>query len=192
MVPTGRKSYLLHPTPADYRLDEIAWHAGGVNRYTGGSRLSIAQHMLVGALMADQFYPDNKLLPHRFLIHDIAETKLGDVSSPLKAILGDSYRELEAQHDLVIEEKFGVTFLGIPEVKELDDRMWLTERLVVYRDALDKGVDISEDTRHLDIEPFPLPREELDMYFKPWGADKASTLYLMALLEAFGPRRETN
>ncbi len=132
-MPSGRKCYLLHPSADDIHLDEVVYHAAGINRYTGGSRFSIAQHMVVGAMMAAEFYPDDKELPGRFLIHDIAETKLGDVSSPLKHVLGAAYRDLEARHDLAVEEKFSLTFVGVPAVKELDDRMWLTERLWIYR-----------------------------------------------------------
>lgn len=172
VMPTGRKAYLRHPS---YRVEEIAYHAAGINRYTGGSRFSIAQHMLVGAMLARKFYPEHPLLSHRFMIHDIAETQLGDVSSPLKALLGSSYADLEAQHDLAVEEMFGVTFLGVPEVKELDNRMWLTERLVVYR-GLDRDT-IDEDVANVGVEPFPLSRGELDRLFRPLDPSVLEAVY---------------
>lgn len=183
-MPTGRKQRLLNPVKEDYTyLAEIVYHAAGVNRYTGGSRLSIAQHMAVGALMAERFYPTETLLPHRFLIHDIAETNLGDVSSPLKHALGASYRDLEGKHDLAVEGAFNLTFIGDKLVKELDNRMWLTERLVVYRGV---EVDIDEDTENVDLEPFPLTRMELDRYFGRWEPEKAEMVYGTMLMVAFG------
>lgn len=186
-MPTGRKMYLLNPTPEDYtHLAEIVYHAAGINRYTGGSRLSIAQHMAVGALMAERFYPDEPLLGHRFLVHDISETNLGDVSSPLKHALGASYTDLEAKHDLAVEGAFGLTFLGDPLVKELDNRMWLTERLVIYRDVEE---DIDEDIENVDLEPFPLTRMELDRYFGRWSVEQAEAVYGTLLLAAFQEKK---
>jgi hypothetical protein len=144
--------------------------------------------MVVGALMAERFYPDDQLLKSRFLIHDVAETNLGDVSSPLKHVLGAVYKDLEAQHDLAVEQKFGLTFLGVPEVKEVDDRMWLTERLWIYRECPeDKLAEMEEDVARVPHEPFPIDRDELRLLFAPWGAERAEAMYLMALALAFQP-----
>lgn len=181
MAPSGAKFYLQKPRPEDFNLLDTAYHLAGINRYTGGSRFSVAQHMVVGANMARRFYPQHPLLPARFLIHDIAESVIGDMSSPLKSLF-PNYKELEREYDLAIEERFGVTFIGDQQVKELDDRMWLTERLVVYRDT---EVDVSEDVENIPLEPFPLDSVELDYLFKPWGPDVAKEAYLSAIERHF-------
>lgn len=161
-LPSGRKQYLLHPT---WTVKDAARHLAGTNRYCGAG-LSVAQHEIVGAMMAEQFYPDKKLLPARFMIHDLAESTFGDMSSPLKRLCPD-YCRLLTDADRSVEEWAGVTFLDDALTKELDTRMWLTERLVVFQEAIDAGIDIDEDTAGVDLEPFPLERHELGL-FAPW------------------------
>ncbi len=180
----GRKIPLANPSPADLRLDDIAYHLARINRYTGASQFSVAQHMVVGAVMARRFYPDHPLLPARFLIHDVPEHAIGDVSSPLKSLI-PGYKELEQRWDLAVESWAGLTFVGVPEVKELDDRMWLTERLTIFREALWLGAEMDEDTARCQWEPFELTRHELTRYFEPWGARVAEEEYLVAVGREF-------
>lgn len=65
------------------------------------------------------------------LIHDADEFAYGDVSSPLKSLIPE-YRELEALAQLAIEKKFDCLFIDDPLVKEVDVRMWLTERRELF------------------------------------------------------------
>lgn len=151
----GEKYYLADPRPTDFDdVEDLAYSLAGIYRYTGGSRISVAQHMVVGARMAERFYAHHALLPARFLIHDVTEARLGDMSSPLKALCPD-YQALEAKTEIAVESRFNLTYLGVPEVKELDYRMWLTERLVVFPD-LNKSDDYSGP-----LDPFPLGATEL-------------------------------
>ncbi len=175
---SGRKFPLADPTPADYQVSDIAYHLARINRYTGGSEFSIAQHSVVGARMAERFYPDHALLPARFMIHDVSEHAIGDVSSPLKSMLPD-YKILEQKHELVVEQRFDLMFLGVPEVRELDNRMWITERGWVYREAMEAGVDMTEDVARIALEPFDLTYSEGYENFTPWGAEHAQEQYLV-------------
>lgn len=177
---SGEKFFFRDPKPEEFRIPDIAYHLARVNRYTGGSEFSVAQHSVVGAMMAERFYPDDKLLPARFTIHDVTEHALGDVSSPLKRLIPD-YKRLEVVHEAVAEKRFDLTFVGDPLVKEIDDRMWLTERLVVFMDAEASGVDMSEDVSWCPHEPFPLSIEELFDLFAPWGAQEAELAWLEEL-----------
>lgn len=130
-VSNGKKFYLLNPNPDQFDINFIARHAAGVIRYTGASRYSIAQHMVVASRMAALHYPHLPDLPAKMLIHDVAETVLGDVSSPLKSLLPD-YRRIEIDMDRAVEEFFDVDFVGDSMVKEVDHRMWLTEKQFVF------------------------------------------------------------
>lgn len=167
------KFNLANPKPEDW-LDVAghAYHLAGINRYTGASRFSIAQHMVVGARMAERFYPDNALLPARFMIHDYAESVYGDMSSPLKSMCPDYKHWLEVVAEPTVEKAFDLLYLGVPEVKELDYRMWLTERLTVFP-LLSKTDDYGGA-----LEPFPLTREELEEHFGRWSPEKAEAEYL--------------
>lgn len=174
---SGRKIFLKEASAKSIHIPDVAYHGSGVLRYTGASRMPITQHMVVGAKMAEIFYPDHGLLPARFMIHDVAEHILGDVSSPLKSLLPE-YRELENSWDLAVEEWANLTFLGDPLVKELDNLMWLTEREIVY---LDCDEDISEDTARLTeagLEPFQLTLKDIVDFFWPWEPDLAEEQYL--------------
>lgn len=174
----GTKVSVGNPKPDDYRnVPLIARHLAGINRYSGGSRFTVAQHMVVGARMAELFYPDNALLPARFMIHDMGEGLVGDMSTPLKHQCPD-FKAIETKHDLAVEARCDLTFLGDPLVKELDNRMWLTEREMFYMDVPDE-IDISEDTAHLELEPFDLPFHDFLDAFGPWEPSFAEEQYLI-------------
>jgi hypothetical protein len=170
---SGRKVYLLDP---EWYMPDVAWHASHVRRYTGASDFSIGQHMIVGARMAERFYPNEKLLPARFLAHDAPEAVYNDMSSPMKRLLPDYTRVLaDGEHSF---EKFAdITWLDDPLTKELDTRMWLTERLMVYREAHWEGVDTTEDVAWCDLEPFPLTSDEMHDLFLPWHPSLVRTIY---------------
>lgn len=164
---SGEKVYLLDPSPTQIRIPDVVHHSARVNRYTGADTFTIGQHMVVGARLAARFYPEHDLLPARFLVHDVAEHILNDMSSPLKQVMGD-YKALETRWEYAVEQKFGVTFIGDALVKELDTRMWLTERQSVYAEAIANGIDMSEDVRDIDLEPFDLDDDEFERLFLPW------------------------
>jgi hypothetical protein len=182
---SGLKVYLADPTPEQIRLGDVVHHVARINRYTGADEYTIGQHMVVAARLAERLYPEHDLLPARMLIHDVAEHVLGDVSAPLKSLLPD-YKALETRWDYAVEQKFGVTFIGDALVKEVDDRMWLTERLAVYGDAMLDGVDISEDYSG-DLVPFELDDEEFTDLFYPWATDRVEEEYEIELARLVWP-----
>ena len=172
---SGQKFYLKTPRDNEISIPDLAYHLAGINRYTGGSRYTVAQHCVVAAQMAQRFYPDQRYLPAKMLIHDAAEAYYSDMSSPLKALNPD-YRALLQEADLAIETKFDLTFLDDPMFKVVDERMWLTERLVVYPT---KPADFGEDVEGVTNEPFELNAEELHHYFGAWGAREAEEEWLL-------------
>src|SRR5688572_3659359 len=127
--------------------------------------------------MAQRFYPTERYLPAKMLIHDVAEAYYGDVSAPLKSLLPD-YRTLEANANAAVERRFDLGFVGDPLVKEVDDRMWLTERMALF--DLPTGEDYLGD-----LEAFPLTRGEFKADFLvwlPWTAEKRFDLALLETL----------
>lgn len=168
-IRTGRRVSLLHPKASDWWVPDIAWHLAGVNRYTGGSRLTVAQHSVVGALMAERYYPSHTLLPAKMMIHDAHESVYGDVSSPLKSLLPD-YKRIEQNAELTIEEAFDLNFVDDPLVKEIDIRLFMTERQFVYTEGAD-------DTDGEHLEPFPT--EDMSEW-EWWSPRVAEEEYLCA------------
>lgn len=169
---SGRKFFLAEFKTAQWNLQDIAYHLAGINRYTGGSRYSVAQHCVVAARMAARHYPYETNLPARMLIHDVAESAYGDMSSPLKSLCPD-YNRLLTLADASVEKFFDLTFMDDPLVKEVDTRMWLTESETVYWDVEE---DTSEDVAWCALKPFPLP----DTDFEAWDPDEAEGEWLLA------------
>lgn len=170
---SGRKFYLNDPKPEDVFLEDVARNLSGMIRYTGASRYSVAQHQVIAAWMADKFYPDaGPVLGRRMLIHDTAEAYYGDVSSPLKSLLPD-YKKLEDRADACMEQRFGLTFNGEPFVKEIDDRMWVTESRqffgpIAYEDYPEDG-----------------PLKSFDVRIYPWTAVHAEGMWLAEMRKRF-------
>lgn len=173
---SGKKFHLETPRFTRDMLPDIARNLAGINRYTGSSRFSVAQHCIVGAWMAENFYQESPYLPARFLVHDLTEFAYGDISSPLKALLPE-YRALEDLAQTNLEHDFDILFVGDTDVKEVDLRMWLTERLMVYVDSDCSDDELATDyTGHLT--PFELTHYEFLNYFEPWEDGAAEEIYL--------------
>lgn len=120
---TGRKFDLLAPTADMICLRDIAHALSQLCRFTGHTRrfYSVAEHAIWVSLHVP---PDDALAG---LMHDATETYLGDVSSPLKALLPD-YKLMEQRLWNVIADKYGIARELPASVKEWDLRALVTER----------------------------------------------------------------
>jgi len=153
---------LLHPRKEDYHIGEIANSLSKLCRFTGQIPYlyTVAQHSVLCAEVA--LYQDNLSLDsvRWALLHDAAESFLGDVSSPLKSLLPE-YRQLEAKHLRAMASRFGMSE-GIPHaVKNIDRRMLVTERDMFYSHVTKVWDDWS------DVEPYR------DMELRIWNQDEA-------------------
>ncbi len=173
---SGQKFYLKCPEENAIRVSDVAYHLAGTYRYSGGSRYSVAQHCVVAAAMAEYFYPDHPELPAKMLVHDVAEYVLGDVSAPLKSLLPE-YQWLEARTNAAVERRFGVRFTDDPLVKEIDDRMWLTEKQFIYIG------DAHERDYEGDLVPFDLSEGMREVFFEPWNPRHAEREWKYQLAE---------
>lgn len=115
---TGREHSLLampHPdnTPTS---GEIAWSLAHINRYTGHARraYSVAEHSL---LVADIAYVQGAgcLTQMLCLMHDAHECIVGDVSSPVKHMLGATWAAFEAFHQHALLQAYDLD-------EDMDDR----------------------------------------------------------------------
>lgn len=94
---SGKFMDLLSPRHGDVELDDIASSLSRQCRFTGHTRVfySVAEHAVLVAryLQYMDCRPSTVLLG---LHHDDQEAYIGDLSTPLKAVIGPAYREIEA------------------------------------------------------------------------------------------------
>lgn len=125
-------------------VEDIAHSLSLQCRFNGHTNefYSVAEHSVYVAELADMYMQrqgngiaDPKILLTA-LLHDAHEAYLGDVISPVKAVLGTSYSLLEDRINRVIEDRFGIEFLD-PETRRIvagcDLAMLKRERQVLYR-----------------------------------------------------------
>jgi hypothetical protein len=104
-TPSGLLFDLLHPDPGLVRLDDIAWNLSRTCRFNASARFfySVADHCVyVGNLLPP-------VLRIYGLLHDAHEAYLGDITSPVKGMIGtERIREIEKPIDAAIYEALGL------------------------------------------------------------------------------------
>jgi len=110
---SGRRLDLLDPSPLDVEIEDIAHGLARVARWNGQTvgphSFSVAQHSLLVEEIARFLQPD---LPPAdalaILLHDGAEYVIGDMISPFKTVLGDTYKATEHRILAAIMLRFGL------------------------------------------------------------------------------------
>lgn len=110
---SGRRLDLLDPSPMDIEIEDIAHGLARVARWngqtTGPYAFSVAQHSLIVEDLFGQLgepQPSGKRM--MALLHDAAEYVIGDMISPFKTVLGDSYKDVEKRLEEAIHIRFGL------------------------------------------------------------------------------------
>jgi uncharacterized protein len=156
---TGRAFYLLDPRPEDVDILDIAVALSRAPRYAGHSRCtySVAQHSYFASIYAPKPFALEALL------HDATEAYTGDITRPLKRILGPVFADIEKRIHFAIAERFRIPKKISAEVKVIDDRLLATER----RDLLGKPpIPWHHDER--GIQPLPI-KIEPQFFYKTLG-----------------------
>jgi hypothetical protein len=110
---SGRRLDLLDPSPLDIEIEDIAHGLSRVARWNGqtvGPHIfSVAQHSLLVEAVAGEIEPGLDA-PQRLavLLHDAPEYVIGDMISPFKAVIGESYKAVEARLSAAIHLRFGL------------------------------------------------------------------------------------
>ncbi len=162
LTASGRKFWPLDPRPEEIFAEDIAHHLGMLCRYNGASRYfySVAEH---SALMC-QAAP----VPFKrwCLLHDAPEgLGLGDMIRPVKRYL-TNYGVAESGIMRAVAERFGLVWPMPPEVKELDERIGLTEKWAIL-----PRVDFAWD---VDFEA----KEPLNVFIECLEPSQATALWM--------------
>lgn len=143
---SGNRFSILKPEPDAIRIEDIACALARQARFNGHTRFfySVGQHSCLGAQVSP-----TKEVALQMLFHDATETYIGDLVSPVKALLPD-FEIIESRIHWAIAKKFGLEFPAPKIVKQIDRRLLATEvRDLITKDL--KSWSIRED------EPFDFP-----------------------------------
>lgn len=149
---TGRQFYLDDPTPEMICIEDIAHSLSNLCRFTGHTKqfYPVAQHCIWVAKTLEAWGEPLSTL-FAGIHHEDGEAYYGDLSSPLKILLGDAYKTLRGPIDRAAEKAFGLDDLPPwvwERVKLADNCVLLAEGReivtgfgVTLQEMFDRGVD---------------------------------------------------
>lgn len=147
---SGKKIDLLNPDPKQFTLDDIATGLSKVSRFNGQIQqvYSVAQHSMYVAELV------KKELKLQALLHDATEAFICDVPTPLKRLLGATYKDVENRLARAIGIAFGVELVDLdPAVREADSIMLMTEHERLQLVPAEWEVDYSNGIRYPRFNP---------------------------------------
>jgi uncharacterized protein len=175
---SGRRLDLLNPSPLDVEVEDIAHGLARVARWNGQTVgpevFSVAQHSLLVEAIAAHLEPE---LPRvgrlAVLLHDAPEYVIGDIISPLKAVIGEAYKGVEARLLAAIHVRFGLPPIPSPPLKRLIKR---ADRQAAFLEATRiAGFSREEGLKYFG-RPEPLPPVLFES-LAPWPVAQAEERY---------------
>jgi hypothetical protein len=177
---SGRRLDLLDPSPLDVEMEDIAHGLARVARWNGQTKgahiYSVAQHALLVEALARQKVPRLDVTGRlALLLHDAPEYVIGDMISPFKAVIGDSYKAVEHRLLAAIHVRFGLP-AKLPDT--LHSLIKAADRAAAYLEATHlAGFDAVEARRFFGQPPKYSAALERD-YLTPWPAGTAEKRFL--------------
>jgi uncharacterized protein len=183
---SGRRLHLLDPSPIDLDLHDLVIGISRVNRWCGQTMgeigFNVAQHsVLVEQVLGEMVWPAAAFEVRRWaLSHDLAEAVYGDIVSPVKAVLGAPYRELEQRLERALSLALG---FGPVVPEEWHRAVKRADRIAAVSEAVQLAGWSEKEARQLvglgyrgklwpeAIEPWPeqLARERWKARFRALG-----------------------
>ena len=177
---SGRRLDLLDPSPLDVEIADIAHGLARVARWNGQTNgthiFSVAQHtLLVEAVMREQNPRVDQAVKLAALLHDAPEYVVGDMISPFKAVIGESYKSVEKRLLAAIHIRFGLPAI-LPD--ETTRQIKAADMGAAFLEAtLLAGFKHPEARRLFGKDP-DLSAAMVADYLTPWPAGKAAKRFL--------------
>ena len=177
---SGRRLDLLDPSPLDIEIEDIAHGLARVARWNGqtsGAHIfSVAQHTLLVEAIARAKTPGlDRRLRLAILLHDAPEYVIGDMISPFKVVIGDSYKATEQRLLAAIHLRFGLP-ARLPA--ETNGLIKAADRVAAYLEATRLAGFADKEARRFFGNPPPLPPAIEREYLTPWPAERAAERFL--------------
>ena len=136
---SGRKLDILSPSPFDIEIEDIALGLSRVTRWNGQTSgkhpYSVAQHSVLVEKLFNIEYPDlDKKWNLAALLHDAPEYVIGDLITPFKYALNNSYRFVEDNLMKAIYLRFGLPAL-LP--KNIEYKIKKIDKALAWFEAID-------------------------------------------------------
>jgi hypothetical protein len=176
---SGRRLDLLDPSPLDVEVEDIAHGLARVARWNGQTKgahiFSVAQHALLVETLARAKSPrldsSGRLA---VLLHDAPEYVIGDMISPFKTVIGDSYKAVEYRLLAAIHLRFGLPATLPNDLKSL---IKTADRAAAYLEATRlAGFETAEARKFFGPPPKFSATIEHD-YLTPWPAGTAEVKF---------------
>ena len=177
---SGRRLDLLDPSPLDIEIEDIAHGLARVARWNGqtsGAHIfSVAQHTLLVEAIARAKTPGlDRRLRLAILLHDAPEYVIGDMISPFKVVIVDSYKATEQRLLAAIHLRFGLP-ARLPA--ETNGLIKAADRVAAYLEATRLAGFADKEARRFFGNPPPLPPAIEREYLTPWPAERAAERFL--------------
>lgn len=178
---SGRRLDLLDPSPDDIDLDDIAYGLARVARWNGQTSgphvFSVAQHSLLVEALASGLMPLDRDGRLAALLHDAPEYVVGDIITPLKAVIGHGYGEVEARLLRAVHGRFGLAGRLTPDLHRLVKR---ADRMAARLEAVALAGFAADEADRTFGEPEPLSArlaDEVRRLLVPWPSDAAEASF---------------
>jgi 5'-deoxynucleotidase YfbR-like HD superfamily hydrolase len=184
---SGRRLDLLDPSPLDVEIEDIAHGLARVARWngqtTGAHIFSVAQHTLLVEAMARRRASLDPRARLAILLHDAPEYVVGDMITPFKAVIGDSYKAVEHRLLTAIHMRFGLPAALPAEMIRL---IKAADREAAYLEATRLAGFAEAEAKRFFGTPQDVPASFERDYLTPWTAGQAEARYLKRFRE-LGP-----
>jgi uncharacterized protein len=164
---SGKKFWPLDPRPEDVDIEDIAHSLSIMNRFQGHSRwpYSVAKHSYECCVAAPTGFE------LELLLHDATEAYISDLIRPVKRMI-PRYREIEDRiYREAIAPAFGLPLVQSKTVKEIDNRMLVTEASVLCEG----------EAWWTAYDRYPYEPYEIELEETTWRYDKEAFLHVFYL-----------
>ncbi|MEQ9506813.1 MAG: HD family hydrolase [Hyphomonas sp.] len=172
---SGRRLDLAHPSPMDIEIEDIAHGLARVARWNGQTRgehaFSVAEHSVLVEKIARKLEPGfGPAECMTALLHDSPEYVIGDMISPFKAILGESYKGVEGRLQEAVHIRFGlkpITPAAIKKVIKRADNIcaWFEAVQLAGFTAAESDGFFGKPPEGMKLKLVPLPPTEAQALF---------------------------
>ena len=158
---SGRRLDILNPSPLDIEIEDIAHGLARVSRWNGQTLgkfgFSVAQHsVLVERLFRQKAPKTDQKWCLAALLHDAPEYVIGDMITPFKNVLSDSYYEIESRLNEAVFIRFG---LPVELPKAIQHKIKRADKMAAWIEATQIAGFAIDEAKQIFAKPLGTPSD---------------------------------